>query len=78
MHLESFRVLYIFWRSVLCLMWVGEDILQISRLLFCVLLTVSFALQNFLSFRRSHLFIVTLSVCTTGVVSRNWSPMPML
>ena len=42
-----------------------------------VLLTVSFALQKLLSFRRSHLFIVSLIVCTTGILPRKWSPVPM-
>ena len=42
-----------------------------------VLLTVSFALQKLLSFRRSHLFIVALIVCATGVIHRKWSPVPM-
>ena len=30
--------------------------------------TVSFALQKFFSFRGSHLLIVALSVCATGVI----------
>ena len=42
-----------------------------------VLLTVSFALQKLLSFRRSHLFIDSLIVCATGVLPRKWSPVPM-
>ena len=42
-----------------------------------VLLTVSFALQKLLSFRRSRLLIVSFSVCTTGVIFRKWSPVPM-
>ena len=42
-----------------------------------VLLTVSFALQKLLSFRRSHLLIVSLSVCAAGVIFRKWSPVPM-
>ena len=42
-----------------------------------VLLTVIFALQKFLSFRRSHLFIISLIVCVTGVLPRKWSPVPM-
>ena len=33
-----------------------------------VLMTVSFALQKLLSFSRSHLFIVVLIVCATGVL----------
>ena len=33
-----------------------------------VLLTVSFALQKLLSFKESHLLIVSLSVCAAGVV----------
>ena len=39
-----------------------------------VLLTMSFALQKLFSFRRSHLLIVSLSVCATGVIFRKWSP----
>ena len=42
-----------------------------------VLLTVSFALQKRLSFRRSHLFIVSLIVCATVVLLRKWSPVPI-
>ena len=42
-----------------------------------VLLTVSFALQKLLSFSRSHLFIVSLIVCATGVLPRKWSPVPI-
>ena len=42
-----------------------------------VLLTVSFALQKLLSFRRSHLFTDSLIVCATGVQPRKWSPVPM-
>ena len=42
-----------------------------------VLLTVSFALQKLLSFRRSYLLIIALSVCATGVIFRKWSPVPM-
>ena len=42
-----------------------------------VLMTVSFALQKLLSFRRSHLFTVALVVCATGVICRKWSPVPM-
>ena len=42
-----------------------------------VLLTISFALQKLLSFRRPHLLIVSLSVCATGVIFRKWSPVPM-
>ena len=33
-----------------------------------VLVTVSFALQKLLNFRRSHLLIVALSVCATGII----------
>ena len=39
-----------------------------------VLLTVSFALQKLFSFRRSHLLIVSLSVCAAGVIFRKCSP----
>ena len=38
------------------------------------LLTVSFALPELFSFRRSHSLIVALSVCATGVIFRKWSP----
>ena len=40
-----------------------------------VLMTVIFALQKLLSFRRNHLLVVSLSVCPTGIFSK-WSPMP--
>ena len=42
-----------------------------------VFLTVSFALQKLFSFRRSHLLIVALRVCSAGVIFRMWSPVPM-
>ena len=42
-----------------------------------VLLTVSFALQKLLSFRRSYLFIVALIVCGTGITLRKWYPVSM-
>ena len=42
-----------------------------------VLLTVTFDLQKFLSFRRSHLLIVSLIVCATGAIFRKWSPVSM-
>ena len=42
-----------------------------------VLLTVSFALQKLFSFRRSHLLIVSLSVCAAGVLVRKWFPVLM-
>ena len=42
-----------------------------------VLLIVSFALQKLLSFRRSHLLIVALSVCSTGIIFKKQSPVPM-
>ena len=45
--------------------------------LYIVLLTVSFAFGNLLSFRRSHLLIVAISVCATGFIIRKWSPMTM-
>ena len=41
------------------------------------LLTMSFALQKFFSFRRSHLLIVSLSVYAAGVLFRKWFPVPM-
>ena len=41
-----------------------------------VLVTVSFALQKLLSFRRSHLFNVSLNVCAAGVIHRKQSPVP--
>ena len=42
-----------------------------------VLLTVSFALEKFFRFRRSHLLIVSLRVCAAGVLFRKWFPVPM-
>ena len=42
-----------------------------------VLLTVSFALQKCLSFRRSHLFIVDFNVYATSVIFKKWFPVPM-
>ena len=42
-----------------------------------VLLAMSFALQKLFSFRRSHLLIVSLSVCAAGVIFRKWFPVPM-
>ena len=42
-----------------------------------VLLTMSFALQKLLSFRRSHLLIVSLTGCADGVIFRKWFPVPM-
>ena len=42
-----------------------------------VLLTMSFALQKVFRFRRSHLLIVSLSVCAAGVIFRKWFPVPM-
>ena len=42
-----------------------------------VLLTVFFALQKLLSFRRSHLLIIALSVCAAGVLFRKWFPVPV-
>ena len=42
-----------------------------------VLFTVSFASQKLLSFRRSYLLIVSLSVCPTEVIFTKWSPVPM-
>ena len=60
--------------SVLC--GVEEDLFLFCRLPF-FLLVISFALQKLLSFRKSHLLIVALSVCATGVIFRKWSPVPM-
>ena len=42
-----------------------------------VLFVLSFALQKLLSFRRSHLLIVALSVHTMGVIFRKWFFVPM-
>ena len=42
-----------------------------------VLLSMSFVVQKFLSFRRCHLFVVGLSVCATGVIFRYWYLVPM-
>ena len=38
---------------------------------------MAFAFQKLLSFMRSHLFIVDLSVCAIGVIFKEWSPVPM-
>ncbi|CAO2640937.1 hypothetical protein LEMLEM_LOCUS25557, partial [Lemmus lemmus] len=38
---------------------------------------MSFALQKLFSFIRSHLLIVSLSVCAAGVLFRKWFPVPM-
>ena len=56
-------------------MWAGEDLFPFCRLLFC--LTVLFALQKLFSFRESHLFIVALNICVTGVILGKWIPIPM-
>ena len=53
-------------------MWVGEYLFAICGLSFC--LTVSFSLQKLFSFRRSHLLIVDLNICATGVMFRKQSP----
>ena len=42
-----------------------------------VLLTVSFALKRLFSLRRSHLLIVNLSVCITGVLLKKLALLPM-
>ena len=42
-----------------------------------VLLTVSFALQKCFNFRKSHLFIIALSICAASVIVRKWSPVPI-
>ena len=42
-----------------------------------VLLTMSFALQKLLSFRRSYLLIVSHSVCATGIIFRKRFPVPV-
>ncbi|CAO2579864.1 hypothetical protein LEMLEM_LOCUS1179, partial [Lemmus lemmus] len=34
-------------------------------------------LQKLFSFRRSHLLIISLSVCAAGVLFRKWFPVPM-
>ena len=38
---------------------------------------MSFALQKLFHFRRSHLLIVSLSVCAAGVIFGKWFPVPM-
>ena len=48
---------------------ISEDLFQFCRLLFCPVDYVP-PLQKFFSFRRSHLLIVTLSICATEVISR--------
>ena len=55
---------------------VGEDLFPFCRLPFCLTDSV-LCLQKLFSFRRSHLLIVNLSVCATGVIFRKWSPVPM-
>ena len=42
-----------------------------------VLLIMFFGSQNILSIRRSHLLIIALCVCATGVIFRKWSPVRM-
>ena len=46
---------------------VGANLFPFCRLPF-VLLTVTVALQKRLSAKRSHLFIVNLSICVTGIL----------
>ena len=60
--------------SVYC--GVGEELSVLSRLPFCLTDCV-FVLQKLLSFRRSHLFIVALSVSDYCAIIREWSPLPM-
>ena len=50
-----------------------------SQLVGCLfsLMTVSFALEKLLIFRRSRLLIVALVVCVTGVLRKKRSPVPM-
>ena len=42
-----------------------------------VLLTMSFAVQKHFSFRKSHLLIVSLYVCASGVILKKWFSVPM-
>ena len=42
-----------------------------------VFLAMSFALQKLLSFRRSHLLIVSHNVCASGFIFRKWPPVPI-
>ena len=58
-------------------MWGRWDILSQSVDCQFVVLTVSFALQKLLRSRGSHLSIVALSVCATGVTFRKQSPLPI-
>ena len=51
---------------------VGEDLLPFCRLSFCLV-----DVRVLFSFRRSHLLIVSLSVCAVGVIFRKWFPVPM-
>lgn len=44
---------------------------------FCLIDCVSFALQKLLSFEKSHLLILALSVSATGVIFRKWSFVPI-
>lgn len=42
-----------------------------------ILFTVPFALGKFFSFRRCHLLIIAFSECATGIIFRNWCPVPI-
>ena len=68
-------VLYIIWRSVI---WcgLGKGLFPFSRLPFCLSDCV-LCFTETSQFRRSHLFIVSLSVCATMVIFRKWSPVSM-
>ena len=70
-------VLYIFWRSALYQMWGWWRSFSHSVGCRFVLFTVSFALQKLFSFRKSHLLIVTVSFCATGVIFRKCSFVPV-
>ena len=52
------------------------DLFPFCRLLFSLVDHVLYFTEAF-SFRRSHLLIVSLNVCATGVIFRKWSPAPM-
>ena len=55
---------------------IGEDIFPFSRQSFCLIWCV-FCFTEASSFRRYHLFTVALSVCATGAILMNCSPVPM-
>ena len=55
---------------------IDEELFPLCRLRFCHIF-LDLCLAEVLSFRRSHLLTVTLSVCATGVTFRKLSPVIM-